>query len=65
MTGMLPGNQFSEEQKSRKSKQKKKRRLYFAQEREQGVLYNETPQVGHSEYSTSFLDFTIRSSSKI
>lgn len=34
MTGMLPGNQFSEEQKSRKSKQNKKRRLYFAQERE-------------------------------
>ena len=56
MTGKLPSNQFSDEQKNRKSKQNKKRRLYFAQEREWKYMYemyNETQQVGHSEYSIS------------
>lgn len=67
MTGMLRGNQFSDEQKNRKSKQNKKRRLYFAQEggwKYMYEMYYETQQVGRSEYSISSLTFTIRSSPK-
>lgn len=67
MTGKLPSNQFSDEQKNKKSKKNKKRRLYFAQEREWKYMYeiyNETQQVGYSEYSISSLAFKIRSSPK-
>ena len=67
MTGKLPSNQFSDEQKNKKSKKNKKRRLYFAQETEWKYMYqmyNETQEVGHSEYSISSLAFKIRSSPK-